>query len=56
MKSKIYVIGYRLGVRFSLQSSPLVTDSHLGLVQTHKYFLFNADAFFPLSAVSRLKQ
>ena len=56
MKSEIYVIGYRLGVRFSLQSSPLVTDSHLGLVQAHKYFFLNSDTFFQLSAVSCLKQ
>ena len=32
-----YVIGYRLGVRFSLQLSRLVTDSHLGLVHVRFY-------------------
>ena len=46
MKSEIYVIGYRLGVRFSLQSSRLVTDSRLGQVHVCFYVNFFLGCFF----------
>ena len=39
-----YVIGYRLGVRFSLQLSRLVTDFHLG--PAHVRFYVNFWVFF----------
>ena len=49
MKSEIYVIVYRSGVRFPLQSSRLVTDSHLGQVGSAffcKFLNFFSNAFF----------
>ena len=50
MKSEIYVIGYRLRVRFSLQSSRLVTDSRLG--QVHVCFYVNFFRMLFTQAVS----
>ena len=61
MKSEIYVIGYRLGVRLSLQSLSIVTAcnrfSFGPSASTYvNFWIFFSDAIFSLSAVSCLKQ